>query len=143
MQQASEDGLTLLEVVFSMTLLGIVLLSFTSLFSCGFAASVQAGRTSQAAALAQEKMEELRACSYAELLAMGAELNGGTFPCPSEVSSIPVVQAGFAEFKRYHTLACETLEFDGYIVRGLRLEVVILQGVDREVARFISFVRKD
>lgn len=138
-----EDGFTLLEVVISAALLAIVVLSLAGLFGSGFAASIKAGQITQAAALAQETMEELRACSYAELLALGAELNDGFFPCPGEVCSKPEQVSGFEGFTRYYTLACHTIEFDGYLVDGLRLEVTILQQADREVVSYISFVRRD
>ena len=126
-----EKGLTLLEVVISVALLSIILLSFTNLFSNNFAASIQTGRITQAAALAQEKMEELLSCSYDELLHTGAGANG-----------VPFALDDFDGFFCSYNIIDETLELDGYPVDGLRLEVVILQGEEKQVAKFTSFVHK-
>lgn len=128
----SENGLTLLEVVVCIALLSIVLLSFTNLFSSSIAALVQAGKTTQAAALAQEKMETLLGCSYDELIEKEAELNG-----------IPVVLDGFEDFTYYHYITGDTLELGGYQVNGLRLEVGIIQGEGKQLVKFTAFVHKE
>ncbi len=139
-----ESGLTLLEVVLSMAVLSIVSLSFLNFFASGFGAIVQAGRISHAAALAQEKMEELRVNTYGELLQMGMELSDGNFPCPTAaVSSSPISIIGYDEYQRFYRIACHALEFDGYLLQGLSLEVVVQQGEGRKVAGFTSFVPKD
>jgi len=138
----SRKAFTLLEVVVCLGLISIVLLSFTRLFINSFAATVQAGQTTQATALAQEKMEALLSYSYADLLDLGAELNGGFFSCPSEVSSVPAAIEGFDNFFCYYTIAYDTLELDGCPVDGLRLEVIILQGEEKQVVKFLSFVRE-
>ncbi len=140
MQQSAEEGLTLLEVVFSMAILATVILSFINLFLSGYAASIQSGRISQAASLAQETMEELRACSYAELLAIGSELEVGSSFCPGFVSSTPEDVPGFPGFTRYFTITCDVLEFNEYMLKGLTLEVVVLQEKNREVARYAFFM---
>ncbi|NLX91068.1 MAG: type II secretion system protein [Firmicutes bacterium] len=127
-----EKGLTLLEVVVSIGLLSIILLSFTNLFNSSHAASVQAGKTTQAAALAQEKMETLLGCSYEELIEKEAELNG-----------IPVVPEGFEDFTCYHNITHDTLELNGYQVNGLRLEVGIVQGEGKQLVKFTAFVHKE
>ncbi len=138
-----EEGVTLLEVVLSVAILSIVGLSFTNLLSSGFTASVQSGRTSQGAVLAQEKMEVLRAHTYGELLQMGAALNGGVFSCPTAaVSSIPAAISGFDSLELNYSITCYLLHFDGYPVQALRLEVVVRQEEGRQVARFISFIPK-
>ncbi len=140
----SEKGLTLLEVVLSMAVLSIVLLSFTNLFSSGFAASVQAGRTSQAAALAQEKMEVLRAHSYGELLQLGGVLNEGVFPCPAAaVSATPAAIGGFDGLILDYSMSCDLLQFDGYPVQALRLDVVVRQEEGRLLVHYTSYVPKD
>ena len=139
----SEVGLTLLEVVLSVAILSTVALSFVNLFGSGFGASMQAGRISQATVLAQEKMEVLHAHSYAELLQRGVELSGGIFPCPGNaVSSTPEDVSGFDGLQRYFSMQCDLLEFDGYMLEGISLEVVVQQGEGRALARFNSFIPK-
>ena len=126
-----EKGLTLLEVVVSIALLSIILLSFTNLFSSSLAASVQAGKTTQATALAQEKMETLLGCSYDELIEKGAELNG-----------IPIVLDDFEDFTYYHNITSDTLELGGYRINGLRLEIGIIQG-RKQLVKYTTFVHKE
>lgn len=126
-----EKGLTLLEVVVCIALLSIVLLSFTNLFSSSIAALVQAGKTTQAVALAQEKMETMLRCSYDELIEKKAE-NG-----------IPVVLDDFEDFTCYHNITGDTLEMGGYQVNGLRLEVGIIQGEGKQFVKFTAFVHKE
>ena len=77
-------------------------------------------------------MEELLSCSYDELLHTRAEANGVSFPLD-----------GFDGFFCSYNITDETLELDGYPVDGLCLEVVILQGEEKQIAKFTSFVYKD
>lgn len=137
----SETGLTLLEVILSVAILSIVSLTFINLFGSNYAISVQSGRTSQASALAQEKMEVLRANSFADLVQMGSELDSEANSCPMIAgSSIPVSIKDYDELQYYYGICCHELEFDGYTVKGLRLEVGILQGEERVVVRITTFV---
>ena len=124
----AEAGMTLLEVVLGVALLSIVFLSFTNLFAVGLGASLQSGQISQAAMLAQEEMELLRANSYGVLSAKAAAGHGISLP-------------GSQNFQPLYRISNETLLFGGYPVRGLRLDVIIMQG-ESEVVRFISFVRE-
>lgn len=119
--------MTLLEVVLGVALLSIVFLSFTNLFAVGLGASLQSGQISQAALLAQEEMELLRANSYGVLSAKTAA-GHRTMP-------------GSQNFQLLYRISGETLLFGGYPVRGLRLDVIIMQG-ESEVVRFVSFVRE-
>lgn len=132
-----EQGLTLLEVVLSMAILSVVLLAFTSLFGSGFGASVQTGMMSRAAALAQEKMEVLRAHTFEELLAKGAELTGGDFTCPHAAATSPLKEIdGFCV---YYSIFCKQLELAEYSLPALCLEVII-EKEGRQLARLVSFV---
>lgn len=143
MMRTGEEGLTLLEIVFSMAVLSVVVLSFTNLFASAFGASVQTGRTSQAAAVAQEKLEVLGSRSYDELLLLGEELNGGVFPCPGgAASSIPADVSGIEGLRWYYSLTCDSFDFDGFLLQVLRLEVVVLDEGDRQLARFGSYVQE-
>ena len=138
-----ERGLTLLEIVLGMALLSIVLLSLANLFSTGFAASVHAGRISQAAVLAQEKMEVLQAHTYEELLQMGAVLNDGVYPCPgAAVSSTPEFISGFEGLLLNYSMTCDLLQFDGYSLQGLRLDVMVQHEEGKQTVRFTSFIPK-
>lgn len=124
-----EAGMTLLEVVMGVALLAVVFLSFTNLFAGGLHASLESGRISQAALLAQEKMELLRTSSYAMLWAKRTEGHGGVLP-------------GSENYQYFYRITGETLLFDGYPVHGLYLDLIIMQE-EREVARVVSFVRKE
>jgi len=126
--QRAEAGMTLLEVVVGVALLSIVFLSFINLFAAGLGASLESGRVSQAALLAQEEMELLRSSSYGVLSAKGAAWLGASLP-------------GSENFQPRYRISGETLLFGGYPVRGLRLDVIIMQG-DSEVVRVVSFVRE-
>ena len=137
----SEMGLTLLEVVLSVAILSIVSLTFINLLSSSFAVSVQSGRTSQATALAQEKMEVLRTNSFEELVNIGSELGSGTNSCPMIAgSSTPVFIKDYDDLQYYFGIRCHELEFDGYTVKGLRLKVTILRGEEREIVHITTFV---
>ena len=139
-----ETGLTLLEVVLSMAVLGIASLSFINFFGSTFGASMQAGRISQASVMAQETMEVLRVNTYGELLQLGAELSGGIFPCPTAtVSSKTMFINGFDGLQCNYSITCDVLEFDGYTIQGLRLDAAVRQREGRLVARITSFVPKD
>jgi len=118
----------LLEVVFGVALLSIVFLSFINLFAVGLNASMESGRISQAALLAQEKTEILLANTYTVLSAKPAQGQGVYLPSSEN-------------FQRHYRITGETLLFGGYPVRGLRLDVIVLRG-EREVVRFVSFVRE-
>jgi len=126
--QRAEAGMTLLEAVLGVALLSIVFLSFTNLFAGGLSASLESGRISQAALLAQEKMELLRANSYAELSTMSVQGHGASLP-------------GSENLQYYYRIVDETLQFGGYPAQGLRLNVIIMQG-EREVVSIVSFVRE-
>ncbi len=137
----SEKGLTLLEVVLSVAILSIVSLTFINLFGSSFAVSVQSGRTSRATALAQGKMEVLLANSFEELAQMGSELNIGVNSCPMMAgSSVPVFIKDYDELAYYYNIHSHEMKFDGYTVKGLRLEVAILQREERELVRITTFV---
>jgi hypothetical protein len=126
-----------------MAALSIVLLSLVNLFSTGFAACVHAGRTSQAAVLAQEKMEVLRAHTLEELLQKGTVLNDGVYPCPGAVvSSTPEVISGFEGLLLNYSMTCDLLQFDGYPLQGLRLDVMVQQEEGKQTVRFASFIPK-
>ncbi|HAP31527.1 MAG TPA: hypothetical protein DCQ14_00505 [Firmicutes bacterium] len=126
--QRVEAGMTLLEVVLGVALLSIVFLSFINLFAAGLGASMESGRVSQAALLAQEEMELLRANSYGVLSAKGAAWLGASLP-------------GSENFQPRYLISGETLLLGSYPVRGLRLDVIIMQG-DRGIVRVFSFVRE-
>lgn len=127
--QNADAGMTLLEVVLGVALLGIVFLSFTNLFAGGLGASLESGRITQAALLAQEKMEQLRANSYASLLAQQGQVHGGALP-------------GSDNLRYSYHISGETLLFGSHPVHGLRLDLTILRG-EKAVVRFVSFVREE
>jgi prepilin-type N-terminal cleavage/methylation domain-containing protein len=52
----SSKGLTLIEIVVSMAIFGIVIVSFLSIFTTGFMGIVRAGQRADAAYLSQQKM---------------------------------------------------------------------------------------
>lgn len=120
-----------------MAILSVVLLAFTSLFGSGFGASVQTGMVSQAAALAQEKMEVLRAHTFEELLVKGAELNGGDFTCPHAAATAPSREID--GFSVCYSIFCRRLELAEYYLPALCLEVVV-EKEGRQLARLVSFV---
>ncbi len=129
---ARENGLTILEFVVSLALISIALLSFANLLSSSLAAAVQAGRITQAAALAQEKMETLLSYSYGELAAEEAEQGEASLALEN-----------FAGLTCSHNITSEGLELDGYRIEGLRLEVGATLEGGKEFAKFVTFVCKE
>jgi prepilin-type N-terminal cleavage/methylation domain-containing protein len=126
-----KKGLTLLELIVSIALLSIALLSFGNLLSSSLAATVQAGRVTQAASLAQERMETLLSCSLDELCAQETAPDGVLIPLD-----------GFDRFRCSQIVREDSLVLGSYQIDGLRLEVEIALDEGRELAKFVTFVRR-
>ena len=72
-----ESGYSLVEVMVAITLLAIAIIPMVSMFSTGLRAATQGGDYDKARALANAKMEEVRALRYNDLV---AKYPPGTYP---------------------------------------------------------------
>lgn len=69
----NEQGFTLIELIAAVTILAIIIAPVLGLFSASFKNNRTAKEKTVAVALAQAKMEELKAMHYQELLAVAGE----------------------------------------------------------------------
>lgn len=136
---AHKKGFTLIEVVVTMAVLGVLIVSMLAFLSSSFTNSFRAGSRSQAAGLAQEKMEELRAHSYEGLLELAANLQGD-FSCPAIVFIEQKEVEGFPGFNQRHSLTCCILEIEGLEIKGFKIEVEVSCEKSGISSSFTSFV---
>lgn len=135
------EGFTLVEIAVSIALLGLVAASILSLLGGSYLSLYTGGRRSQAAALAQAKMEELRALSFEELLEEGKRINPG-FTCPGRACTGRQEVPDFPGFSLRYALECKTLEQAGFSLEGLIVEVEVCYGEEKRSVFLTSFVRR-
>ncbi|MCQ9206421.1 MAG: prepilin-type N-terminal cleavage/methylation domain-containing protein [Omnitrophica bacterium] len=67
-RRTTNDGFTLLEVMIAIVLFGVGIVAVVSLLSSGMAGALDAENTAIAVNLAQERMEEIRNLTYANIV---------------------------------------------------------------------------
>ncbi len=127
---AGEEGLTLVEVAVSVALLGAVTVSLLFILAGGISAVFTSGRQTQAAALAQEKMESLKAVPYEELESKAVLLDGGR---ESE-------QPGMPGFEISYGIDRKTVLVENYLLQGLEIEIEVWYEGTRRPVSITSFV---
>jgi len=128
-QKNRERGVTLVEVIICAALFSILLFAFINLINSSLDISVKAGDITLAVLLAQEKMEELLATPYADL--------------PAEGLSIAAPLNFGCGLQYYCSITVDMIEFDGYMLHGLLLEVAVLSEGGEQIAGFTSFRREE
>jgi prepilin-type N-terminal cleavage/methylation domain-containing protein len=121
-----ESGYSLVEVLAAIVILAVAIIPMVGMFDAGLRAAVQGGNYDTARALANEKMEEVRALDYGELVAR--------YPPGAYGPSESVCSTGVSGFSCEVTTdyVNNSLQKDSSSTSGLQIEVRVTWDVGKE-----------
>jgi len=133
-----ERGFTLIELIAAVALLSLISITFMSAVTSGYFTIVYSGQRTQAAGIAKETMDQLKAAGYQGLAEKAGE--DGMNLEVNEIKCVPAAAEEDGEFLQEYNLSREVLEVDDYKVEGIEITVKVYYGEKNRKLVLTSFI---